>query len=101
MNNRSDKHTKLLAETFHGEWDTGAPARFAQAAASAARRRQFARRSLHGAGALAVLGIALWLAREKTTAPSSAVDQVATSAPRRGYEIISDDELLAQVRDQP
>lgn len=101
MNNRDDKRTKLLVETFHDEWETGAPAQFARTAARAARRRLIMERSLRGGSVLAVLTIAAWFSREKPAAPRAADELAAPSQPTRSYEILSDDELLAQVRDRP
>src|SRR4051812_8776706 len=101
MSNRHDKHTKLLAETFHGDWHAGAPAGFARAAAKLARRRHAARRLACAAGAVVALGLAAFVVgrSEKLSPPSMQTTKAV--APKRGYEILSDAELLAQVRDRP
>lgn len=101
MNNRHDKYTRLLAETFHESWETGAPADFARAAAKLARRRRAARRAARAAGAIAVVGVAalIVLQKDKLSPPSAPVAKAVV--PKPGYEILSDAELLAQVRNQP
>jgi hypothetical protein len=103
MNETPDKHAKLLAETFHGDWESGQPAAFARVAANAARRRHLARRSLQAACAATITAIAVVIALTRPSAPplpSSARAPVAQQK-SHGYEIISDEELLAQVRDRP
>jgi hypothetical protein len=100
MNNRNDQHAKLLAETFQGDWETGQSAAFARVAAKAVRRRQLARSSLRVGGAIVAIGAAMFVAREKSL-PSPRIQPPQAVAQDRGYEIISDEELLAQVRDRP
>lgn len=104
MNKPADKKTKLLAETFHEEWTSGAPAAFARAAAAHARRRRRVRQALLTATAgvaLVVVGFAVW-PRSAVLPPSGGMPP--TKPPpvaARTYEIISDDELLARLQDQP
>ncbi|HEX2855046.1 MAG TPA: hypothetical protein VHO24_17560 [Opitutaceae bacterium] len=99
MNRKEHEREKLLAETFHGEWLEGPAATFAQQAARLARQRRRQRRAFltfaMAAGAAAALLVSLRhpLARTETT----------TSTPHStpAYEIISDEELLAQLHDRP
>lgn len=99
MNKRSDQREKLLAETFHGEWEEGPSAGFARAAAAHARRQRALRRTLAASGiAAAAVTTAMLLAPRHPPAASHETS-VAKIAP--AYEIISDDELLATVKDQP
>lgn len=104
MNKPDDRKAKLLAETFHDEWTSGVPAGFARAAAAHARRRRGVQHALMTAtagGAMVAIGFAVW--PRPAVAPSSGEAALATPAPvaARGYEIISDDELLAQLHDRP
>jgi hypothetical protein len=96
MNSRRDRETRLLAGVFHGEWTQGAPATFAHAAAALARRRCRLRVLALGSAGLAVataLALALFSAHANR----------APLAPRtaKGYAIISDDQLLSELRDRP
>jgi hypothetical protein len=106
MNDPSDPKARLLAETFHGDWSEGVPASFARAAARVARRRASARHAL-GASLVAVLMLAAAFAffRRSASPARPEVQAMAAAAqagaPASGYEILSDDELLAQVRDRP
>jgi hypothetical protein len=101
MNDDKKNRAKLLAETFHDNWEAGQPAAFAREAAAVARRRHFARRSLRAAGTAAFVAIAAFvLLRRPVTQPPALAEPAKHFAPSRGYEILSDEELLAQVRDQ-
>lgn len=103
MNKSTRKDERLLAETFHENWESGAPAQFARAAAAHARRRRRTRQVLASAGIVTALALAIFVARERARPPAVAFAAPAagTSAAQRGYEIISDDELLAQLHDLP
>lgn len=108
MNKPTDKDARLLAETLHDDWAEGAPAGFARAAAAHARRRRRVRHTLGGT-AVAAIGAMLALTWWPESEPDSARVAVAAlsppspqaSIPPRGYEIISDEELLAQFKDRP
>lgn len=103
MNKPADKEAKLLAETFHEEWTAGAPAAFARAAAAHARNRRRMRQGIAatvGGIAMAAVCLAVW-PRRATPLPPVAPSMVPPPVAARGYEIISDDELLAQLRDHP
>ncbi len=106
MSDRNDEHDKLLAGTFHDDWASGSAAEFARAAAAHARRRQRTRRALlsGGTGVLLLAMVFLTL-RPAPPAPSTLATSAAPVAPlpiaARGYEIISDEELMTQLRDRP
>lgn len=99
MNKKPDRREQLLAELFHANWTEGPTGNFARLAAAHARRRRFARRSLAGIGAAAAILALLFLASVRRS-PSPQAVNVPTKA-TAGYEIISDDELLAQLHDRP
>lgn len=101
MNDRNDRQAKLLAETFHDAWEAGRPAEFARAAAAAARRRHLARRSLRAAGAVALILAAVFVARQRPEPSPLSRVETSKAMSNRGYEIMSDEELLTQVHDQP
>lgn len=101
MNNREDKNAKLLAETFHEDWTDGRASQFARHAAAHARLRRRVRRAVYAAGAAAVVAAAALVSFQR---PEPVAAPTATTAPApsaRGYEIISDEQLLAQLRDRP
>jgi hypothetical protein len=97
MNDQPDRRTKLLAELFHEDWATGPLSDLARIGAAHARRRRRIRRSLAITGSTAALAIAGTLAYFRL-AP---VKPGAAAKPSPAYEIISDDELLALLRDRP
>lgn len=100
MNDPSDKHTKLLADAFHDDWNAGSAVEFARSAAAHARRRRRVQHRLSAASvatAVVVMGLlALHRRAAEPRPPSSAPMPIA-----RSYEIISDEELLSQLRDRP
>lgn len=107
MSKRNHSAERLLAGTLHDDWTTGQPAKFARRAAAHARSRQRTRKLAAAAGALAVLAVAMLFSyrsaptADRDVAPASHVSvSVAPRTPARGYEIISDEELLASVRDR-
>jgi hypothetical protein len=101
MNDSESDKAKLLADAFYDDWSTGAPLHYARAAAKFARRRRATRHAVAAtsvviAAAALVLGVGMHLrARSSPRSP----ERLAGS--RQNYEIISDTELLAQVRDRP
>ena len=97
MNDSPNRRTELLADTLEGSWATGPAAEMARRAAAHARRR----RALKGAAltftaAAAIAGA--FFAGNRTRLPAAL--PLAPVA-RPGYEIISDDELVAQLKDRP
>src|SRR5687768_4640782 len=101
MNDSHRDEARLIADIFHDDWDEGAPAQFARAAAAHARQHKRKRRALVAGGAsVAVLAVAAvaFFPRPHPTAP-------VTHSPRepkitRGYEIASDAELFAALSDR-
>lgn len=93
MNNKE----RLLAETLADEDG----ARFAQAAAAHARRRRAIRQMGLAAATLALVLVAGVLLAPKP--PSKTVTGIVQRGPfsRANVEIISDQELLAQLKDEP
>ena len=96
MTERPDRHEKLLAETFHDDWTAGD---FARRAAAHARGRKQRRRALLTTAALAA-GLALAVLPRFAPVQTAPLATGAAEIPS-GYEIISDEELLAQLRDRP
>ena len=99
MSNRRDRQDRLLAETLGGEWNEGAPARLAQCAAAHARRSHRNRRVLAACAGATVLVLAGLTTFRPATTPAPRPVEAKPSA--RGYEIISDAELLSTLRDRP
>lgn len=110
MSNRPDNDVKLLAEAFHDDWVGGLAADFARAAAAHARARRRARRTFAALGAAAAAALLVF----STSRPVAPAPEVAAALPShriattamtmpsaRGYEVISDEELLAHLREQP
>jgi hypothetical protein len=103
MNKHHDDRSKLLAETFLNDWTEGAPAHFAHAAAAHARFRRRVRRATALAAAIVVVAAIAFVVtpHERTPPTPVAAANVAPKPAPRGYEIISDEELLNQLRDRP
>lgn len=114
MSNRSDYDERLLAETFCGDWAEGRAADFARVAAAHARARRRARRAFAALGVAALAALLTFsTSRRVAPAPASAHELAVTVPPHRpeatqtptlsagGYEVISDEELLAHLREQP
>src|SRR6185295_6544721 len=99
MNDSHDKDAELIAEAFHGEWSESAPAKFALIAAARARRRHRARRAVATATACVLVTTIGFLAfRDRPVSRPQIVEPTSAS---RSYEVISDDELMSQLRDRP
>ncbi len=98
MNEPRDRRAKLVAELFHENWAGGPVSDFARIAAAHARRRRRLRQSLVAASAVtgfaALIAVALF--HRPPVAPIAVPPRAAPA-----YEIISDDELLAHLRDRP
>ena len=98
MKDKSDFRTRLIAATLQDDWAEGPAAVFALQAAAATRRRRARRHLLLGVGGGAGLATALflWVARPALPPPASHL----TDRPLHHYDILTDDQLLAQVRDR-
>lgn len=105
MNDSRHDRDALLAAAFEDDWVDGRSAAFAAAAARTARRRHRTRQAMYGAavaGLVAICALVTWRQPPLSRAPivtTAAPASVATAS--RGYVVISDDELLAQLRDRP
>jgi hypothetical protein len=101
MNRNRDRDARLLAETFHADWATGHASVFARAAAANARHRRTLRHTLGATVAAIAIGAFTFLATRHSTLPPVQPIAEKSAVTSRGYEIISDDELLAQLHDRP
>jgi hypothetical protein len=98
MNNRADHRDTLLAEVFHDDWETGPASRFARAAAASARHRRLRRTLGAAAATTGLVAVLMFVAlRRPVSQPAAPIHPMAG----RGYEIISDDELLARLPGLP
>lgn len=98
MNEPPNPHTRLLAETFHNDWATGPARAMALRAAAQVRRRRLIRRSaLAGAASCVVLAWIMFANRPRST-PTVAPVAVAPATP--AFEIITDEQLFAELRDR-
>lgn len=123
MNNARDPRDRLLAAAFEDDVATTTPAMYARAAAASARRRHRLRRTTFAAAAtIAIALTALVSSRPRSDAEITptghattrrvakvdtraadampAATAVTNEASPRGYEIISDEQLLAHLPDQ-
>lgn len=89
-----NKKEKLLVDTL-GKTDSE---QFAHAAAAHARRRRIGRQAGLVTGLGLALAAAIFATREPRTAPAIAAN---SPSPAPVLEIISDQELMAQLKDQP
>jgi len=103
MNDAPDDRERLLAETLHGDWTGGPAGAMPRRAAAYARRRHAVRRaSLALAAAATVAAVFLFVQRAHSPlTPSAPPVAVVPPSAHPGYEIISDDELVATLRDRP
>lgn len=103
MTEKPDPRTRLVAEVFNDDWVTGSASVFALRAAAHARRRRTMRHAL-AAGSAAAMAIAaiLFFARVPVSPPRPAASSAApVAAGSPAFEIISDEELVAALRDRP
>ncbi|MEO6246429.1 MAG: hypothetical protein ABIQ12_13425 [Opitutaceae bacterium] len=102
MNDKNDSHARLVAETFHGDWNGSAASKFALRAAARARTRVKLRHAAATGGGLVAIATGIFFAmRDPQSTPSLVPAVVSTAKPTPAYEIITDDELVALLRDQP
>ncbi|MBI4623548.1 MAG: hypothetical protein HY736_10070 [Verrucomicrobia bacterium] len=101
MNDSRDPRAKLLAETLQGDWANGPVSAMARRAAAHARQHRRVRHRLAAAGATVGLALVLFLFAPRTSAPPPHVRAPEPVPLARGYDIISDDELVALLRDRP
>lgn len=108
MSHRDDRHdprSRLLAETFSDDWEHGAAADFARRAAAHARRRHHVRRAIFPVASFAAAALAAaWFAHgpiPSARAPVAPTEPPVAKNPFPVYEIISDAELEAALRDRP
>jgi hypothetical protein len=99
MNERPDFRTRLLADLFQDDWNEGPAAAASRDAAAWGRRRRSRRRLLLTAGTAGGMAALLLLSLIHPGAVSVKRAGAAPSAP--AYQIVSDDELLADVSDRP
>ena len=104
MNDPRSEHTKLVTAAFHGDWVDGDAAMFARKAAAHARGRVLRRRLVATAAATATL--VLWgvlTTRHAVVVPTAPAisPRVASSPAVHRYQIITDAELLDELRDRP
>lgn len=98
MNDPRDPRSRLLADTLQqGDWADGPAAAMAQRAARHARRHRLQRKSVLALAAAAAISAALILSSHSRVPTERAP---ATPPVTRGYEIMSDDELVAQLPDE-
>lgn len=116
MNKPHDPRDHLLADALHDDWTSGPASAMARRAAASARRRRAVRRGAVAIGSAALIAFASFtLSRESPALPvrqlspasPNAIAQVApavAAAPAEktpGYEIVSDEEFFALLRDRP
>jgi hypothetical protein len=107
MNEKLDPRTRLLAEAFNDEWATGPASVFARRAAAHARRRRTLKQALLiGSATTAGLVTLFFATRPRLSLPVlPAVSSLAQSAPGTkvapAFEIISDEQLIAELRGRP
>jgi hypothetical protein len=81
----------LIADTFTGE----SGEEFALLAAAHVRRRSTVRRAAFAAVLIVAISMTIVVTRQARTVP------VTVLPPALSFEVISDDELVAQLKDQP
>jgi len=109
----SSDRDRLLADTYHDDWTTGPARALAAHAAYTVRRRRTLRRLATAATAIALLASSAWwfaLPQRSVVPVASHAREAALAAPKtaaatnaaatRGYEIISDAELMSYLQDQ-
>lgn len=103
MTEKPDPRARLVAETFNDDWNSGPASALARHAAAHARRRRAMGRAVAAGGALAVVFTAFLVSARLRVpptgpGPSNAMPAAAVSP---AFEIISDEELMAALRNRP
>jgi hypothetical protein len=106
----STDRDRLLADTYHEDWTTSPASALAAHAARTVRRRRALRRLASAVAAITLFASgAWWFSFSPERRAPSPVRLVGSSpsiplahpeSPARGYEIISDAELMSCLRDQ-
>jgi len=101
---------RLLADTYHEDWTTGPASTLATRAARTVRRRRALRRLATAATAIALFTSGAWWfsfspgriapPSVRTVGSSRSIPSAHPESPTRGYEIISDAELMLYLQDQ-
>lgn len=97
MNDARDPRTRLVAETWQGDWSGGPAARMAARAAASARRRRNLHRTAVALASISAASALLFLGVQPPPVRPAASLPVASP----GYEIISDEEFVTLLRDRP
>ena len=101
MNDSRNHEDRLIADVFHDDWDKGAAAQFARVAATTARKRRTRRQTVIASTTSAAMLAAAVIAFYPRTRPAQPLPASKHQPnPARNYEIISDAELLATMRDR-
>ena len=101
MKKNLSSRENLLAEIVHDHWATGPAADYARTAAAYARRRHRTKQLVVGATIAASMAVVLvFSVRHRLGPRSQSHAGTAVAPPNRGYEIISDAELLTELRDR-
>jgi hypothetical protein len=100
MNDSRRDEDRLLVDVFHDDWNKGA-AQFARVAAANARRRRTMRQAVIASTTTAAMLVAAVIVFYPRTPPAQRLTASEHQPqPPRNYEIISDAELLASLRDR-
>lgn len=97
MTDSRDPRTRLVADSWQGDWASGPAAGMAARAAAQARRRRGLRRTAVALASVSALSAVVFLGVRPPPVPSTPPAPVAN----RGYEIISDEEFVTLLRDRP
>ena len=101
MNDSRNDHDRLLLDIFHDDWDKGAAAQLPRMAAAHARQRRRTKHVLTAATACAaLLGLSVVAFNSRMQSTPVAAASLPQPKMAQAYEIISDAELLAVLRDR-
>ena len=101
MTNREHQEAKLVTDLFHTQWNEGSVAACARRAAAHARHRHTIRKSFIVAACVVLGGGMTFFSVFHWLAARSEIPLPRFTENTRGYDIISDDELVAQLNDRP